>query len=116
MTQNEYWCWSATVATIYVFIDDSCHLHCIEIGCRLTVSTEHLVIIKQCVAPFFFTLKNVLLKEKIGAVECCCIFFCFFSLFFFFAFITEALPKNQFPEYHYLNIIVYKNLYQSYIC
>ena len=76
MTQNEYWCWSATVATIYVFIDDSYHLHCIEIGCRLTVSTEHLVIIKQCVAPFF-TLKNVLLKEKIGAVECCCIFFAF---------------------------------------
>lgn len=83
MTQNEYWCWSTTVATIYVFIDDSYHLHCIEIGCRLTVSTEHLVIIKQCVAPFFFTLKNVLLKEKIGAVECCCIFFAFLVCFFF---------------------------------
>ncbi|KGR05644.1 hypothetical protein MG9_06113 [Candida albicans P37037] len=96
MTQNEYWCWSATVATIYVFIDDSCHLHCIEIGCRLTVSTEHLVIIKQCVAPFFFTLKNVLLKEKIGAVECCCIFFCFFSSFFFLHSLQKHYQRTNF--------------------
>ncbi|KGU20693.1 hypothetical protein MGS_06117 [Candida albicans P78042] len=96
MTQNEYWCWSATVATIYVFIDDSYHLHCIEIGCRLTVSTEHLVIIKQCVAPFFFTLKNVLLKEKIGAVECCCIFFCFFSSFFFLHSLQKHYQRTNF--------------------
>ncbi|KGR00880.1 hypothetical protein MG5_06072 [Candida albicans P57072] len=96
MTQNEYWCWSTTVATIYVFIDDSYHLHCIEIGCRLTVSTEHLVIIKQCVAPFFFTLKNVLLKEKIGAVECCCIFFCFFSSFFFLHSLQKHYQRTNF--------------------
>ncbi|KGQ81154.1 hypothetical protein MEU_06094 [Candida albicans P37005] len=96
MTQNEYWCWSATVATIYVFIDDSYHLHCIQIGCRLTVSTEHLVIIKQCVAPFFFTLKNVLLKEKIGAVECCCIFFCFFSSFFFLHSLQKHYQRTNF--------------------
>lgn len=84
------------MATIYVFIDDSYHLHCIEIGCRLTVSTEHLVIIKQCVAPFFFTLKNVLLKEKIGAVECCCIFFCFFSLFFFLHSLQKHYQRTNF--------------------
>lgn len=96
MTQNEYWCWSTTVATIYVFIDDSYHLHCIEIGCRLTVSTEHLVIIKQCVAPFFFTLKNVLLKEKIGAVECCCIFFAFLVCFFFLHSLQKHYQRTNF--------------------
>lgn len=43
--------------------------------------------------PLFFTLKNVLLKEKIGAVECCCIFFAF-SLFFFFCIHYRSITKE----------------------